>query len=169
MVATCAHHDPPTLADDSRFNVLLTEDRPHSIDHWTRQFPRLLKPQGVTSYLAHCGHEALGMAEKLEFHAAVIDLGTPYHAPNSASRTAHGDGLWLLQLLQRLPNRPPTVIVNSPAFSQRQIQRMLQEVLRLGVFTVINKPVALEQLLKVFRRVVDRQYRGAWPMPGPSA
>lgn len=174
MVNARRHHDPLSPRGSARFNVLLTEDRPHAADHWTNQLPRLLEPQGIAAYLAHSGREAIDLAEHLEIHAAVIDLGTPFGEPgrpgpgqqpgSPTSRLAAG--WWLIELFGRLPNQPPVVVINSPAYSQRQVQRMLQQALRLGAFSVLNKPVEIEQLLDVFRHVVDRQYRGAWPGHG---
>lgn len=151
--------------DESRFNVLLTEDRPHSDVHWISQLPRLLQPQGVMAYVAGTGREAVELAERTEIHAAVIDLGTPIGDAADAAdpvRAAPG-GFWMLELMRRLPSRPPVVMLRPPAFSRRQADRILTEALRLGVFSVMNKPVDLEQLLAVFQRLIDRRYRGAWP------
>ena len=41
--------------------------------------------------------------------------------------------------------------------------RALNEALRLGAFSVMEKPVDVEQLLGVFRRLMDKRYRGNWP------
>jgi CheY-like chemotaxis protein len=151
---------PPSGA---RFNVLLTEDdRPRGDEHWVRQFPRLLQPQGVAAYVARTGQEAIDLAGRLEFHAAVIDLGTP-KAEGEAFTPQGPGGIWLLELFRRLPNRPPTVLVTSRYHAARDIDRFLREALRLGVFSVIHQPVDLERMLAVFRSLVDRQYRGAWP------
>ena len=46
---------------------------------------------------------------------------------------------------------------------QRQVERLLGEALRLGAFSVLNKPVDMNQMLTVFRRLIDRQYHGSWP------
>ena len=148
-----------------RFNVLLTEDRPHGEPHWTTELPRLLQPQGVASYMARTGREAIDLAEQMEVHAAVIDLATPID-PMSQERStagARGGGMWLLELLRLLPSRPPVVILRRPGLSPRQDDRLLTEALRLGAFSVMNKPVELEQLLTVFRRLMDSRYRGTWP------
>jgi hypothetical protein len=69
-----------------------------------------------------------------------------------------------LVLFRRLPNRPPVVVVSIPTYTPRQLEQLLREALRLGVFSVVNKPVDLEQMLTVFQRLVDRQYRGCWPL-----
>ena len=72
-------------------------------------------------------------------------------------------GVWLLELFRRMRNSPPTVVLRSPTYNRADAERLLQEALRLGAFSVLDKPVELEQLLAVFRRLVDRQYRGLWP------
>lgn len=148
-----------------RFTVLLTQDRPHGDPHWTHQLPRLLEPQGVVSYVARSARQAIDWAEQTVFHAAVIDLATPLGAPEAPPPGSDAaGGFWLLELMRRLPNRPPIVIVRSPAFSARQANRLLNDALRLGAFSVMDKPVELEQILAVFRRLVDKRYRGAWPI-----
>ncbi len=166
---------------EPRFNMLLTVDRPHSESHWTRQLPRLLRPQGVAAYVAHNAREAVDLAENRRIHAAVIDMGTPAEpdeqgsaapapgiapARSLASGPTRGpvdDEMWLLELLRRLPHSPPVVIVRKPAFTQQQAVRTLSRALRLGVFSVLNKPVSVEQLLDVFQRLMDSRYEGAWP------
>ena len=151
----------------ARFNVLLTEDRPREPEHWTRQLPLLLEPQGVAAYLAQTGQEAVDLAGRIEMHAAVIDMSTPVSdAPAEAGQTlssAREGGLWLLELMRRLPKRPAIVVIRTPASDTRQAERVLGDALRLGAFSVLDKPVGLEQLLAVFRRVVDRRYHGFWP------
>ncbi len=158
----------------SRLNVLITEDRPHPPEHWTSQLPRLLEPQGIVAYLARSGREAIDLTERVHIHAAVIDMGTPlgttaspkpgYDAPIPAAPTnAAAAGIWLLELFRRLPYRPPVVVVRGPAYSRRHLDRIMREALRLGAFSVVNKPVDIEQMLVVFRAVIDRRYRGHWP------
>lgn len=161
-------HDT-ALQPNARFNVLLTEDREHSAGHWTRQLPRLLQPQGVRAYVARSGREAVDMVNDLEIHAALIDLATPQDAPtnpapgNSPSSVGDAQGLWVLEVIRRLPQRPPVVVVNSRAIARNQAQRCLNQALRLGAFSVVNRPSDIEDMLSVIRRLIDRQYEGAWP------
>lgn len=138
--------------------MLLTEDRPHPEEHWLSQLPRLLEPQGVVAYVARNGREAIGLAEQFQFHAAVIDLGTPTEpAARNIAET------WLLELIARLPQRPPMVVLRGPAYNRAQAERLLRDALRLGAFSVLDKPVQIEQLLNVLRRLIDRHYHGQWP------
>ena len=155
----------------ARFNVLLTEDRPRTPGHWTLQVPRLLEPQGVVSYLAHTGREAVALAGRCQIHAAVLDLATPVDEFEQAAPSPEEAGLWLIELFRRLPNRPPIIIIHNAAYSQRLLGRIMNAALRVGAFSMLGKPVDLEQLLTVFQRLVEREYSGAWPRPqleGPS-
>jgi CheY-like chemotaxis protein len=176
------HPDSERPNPERRFNVLLTQDRRHADEHWTQQLPRLLDALGVEAHLAQSGLEAIDLAQRLRVHAAVIDLATPMKdppvdRPPSSPRLPSagsgggpgGAGLDLLQLFRRLPERPAVVVLRGPASSKRQAERLLQEMLRLGVFSVMDKPVEIEALLNVFRRLLDRRYRGAWPEPPPPA
>ena len=71
--------------------------------------------------------------------------------------------MWVLEVIRRLPTRPPVVVINSRAIAPRQAQRFLNDALRLGAFSVINRPSDIEDMLAVIRRLIDRQYEGAWP------
>jgi DNA-binding response OmpR family regulator len=166
MHATNRQPDP---RPNARFNVLLTEDREHTAGHWTRQLPRLLEPQGVKAYVARTGREAVEMVNDLEIHAALIDLATPQDdvanqpAGTGSSPVGEAQGLWVLEVLKRQPTRPPIVMVNSLAIARIQAQRFLNDALRLGAFSVVNRPSDLEDMLAVIRRLIDRQYEGTWP------
>ncbi|MEM9489189.1 MAG: hypothetical protein AAGC55_08590, partial [Myxococcota bacterium] len=138
------------------------EDRQRPMEHWTRQLPRLLEPQGVQAFVAGSGEEALDLTHRFTIHAAVVDLATPRAAETKAATDLPG-GLWLLDVLRRLPARPPVVVVNSRAYSARQVHRFLNDALRMGAFSVVNVPVELEDLLNAIQRVVERQYRNQWP------
>ena len=61
----------------ARLNVLLTEDAPSDPEHWTGQLSRLLQPQGVAAYVARSGVEAIDLVERVDIHAAVIDMYQP--------------------------------------------------------------------------------------------
>ena len=154
--------DPPS---DARFRVLLTEDRARPDEHWTRQVPSLLGPLGIEASIASDSKQALAILESTPIHAAVIDLNTPAPqgtASSAASQTS-GGGLWLMQVIHRLPHKPPVVVVNSRSYSQRQVQRLLNQALDLGAFSVINWPVKIDTLLSTFQRLLERAYNNHWP------
>lgn len=151
---------PESSASDARFRVLLTEDRARPDEHWTRQLPQLVRPLGVQASIAADSIEALAILESTPIHAAVIDLNTP--APKSSDATSSG-GLYLLQVIQRLPHKPPVVVVNSHSYSQKQSGRMLNQALDLGAFSVVNWPVQIDTLLSTFQRLIERAYNNHWP------
>ena len=144
---------------EARFNVLLTEDRDQPTGHWTRQLPRLLQPQGVHAFVAKTGQEAVELVHHFHIHAAVIDLATP----RDHTTTEAMGGFWLLDVLRRHNQQVPVVVVNSRAATRGETQRFLNEALRMGAFSVINRPVQLESLLSVIARLLERQYDGLWP------
>lgn len=159
-VRTPQPSEPPS---DARFRVLLTEDRARPDEHWTRQLPPMLRPLGVEASIAANTTQALAILESTAIHAAVIDLNTP------GSENGTGGGLWLLQVVQRLPQKPPVVVVNSHSYSQKQSGRMLNQALDLGVFSVVNWPVNIDTLLSTFQRLIERAYNNHWPPEaGPS-
>ena len=164
------HPNPPgSPGPSTRFRVLLTEDRARPDEHWTRQLPALLRPMGVDACIASNGREALEIIQADPIHAAVIDLATPPDPQNSPSSVpANEGGLWLMQVIQRLPNPPPVVVVNSRSYSQRQVQRLLNQALTLGAFSVINRPVRIDALLATFQRLLERAYNNNWPPPPES-
>jgi CheY-like chemotaxis protein len=148
---------------DARFRVLLTEDRARPDEHWTRQLPQIVRPLGVEAEIAADSKEALAILESTAIHAAVIDLNTP--APQASESI--GGGIYLLQVIQRLPHKPPVVVVNSHSYSQKQSGRMLNQALDLGAFSVVNWPVQIDTLLSTFQRLIERAYNNAWPPDKP--
>ncbi len=156
---------------NARLNVLLVEDRSHAPEHWTAQLPRLLGPQGVAAYIVRDRQEVIDLTRTVDIHTVILDLSSPFNGgvgwPSRSGALGHpggyASGSWLQQLGRILPNRPPVIVVRGPAYSPRQVQLLLREALRLGVFSVVNAPVDLEHLLMVLRRMIDQQYRGHWP------
>lgn len=165
---------PPEQPDDlgpipggpARFNLLLTQDRSHAGEHWTIQLPRLLRPHQVRAYIARSADEALAVAEQVQVHAALIDLGTPPGNRRSApraNRPGQVEGLWLIELFRRLPHCPPMVVIQNSAHERRMLDRAMHDALRLGAFSVLRKPVEMEQILSVLSRLIERNYKGHWP------
>lgn len=175
MILRDPHNLPP--ADDQsdrpagrpRLNLLLSyggwRDQPA-----TDQIARLLEPMGIRSLRAESGEEAGRIIETITIHIAVVDLSIPLQE-SSASRagstaapaTPAPGGLRILQLLRRLDQPPPTVVVRPPQPGLRENARGLAAALREGAFAVLDRPVHLETMLKTMQRVLRRHYADNWP------
>lgn len=138
-------------------------------ESWADHLPRLLEPMGVLTVRVHSGREATrALAAGQPFHIAVVDLALPIEgAPAPAAPDAEEGGPRILQLLARLEAPPPTIVVKR-ALTQRDDARQLAEALRLGAFAVVDRPVNMELMLEIFRRVLHRHYHDRWPGGGPS-
>ena len=69
----------------------------------------------------------------------------------------------ILQVLRRIHEPPPTIVLRARQASQREHVRGLARSLQEGAFTVVDRPVRLEMLLDALRRVVARHYANRWP------
>lgn len=142
----------------SRLNLLL------SYGGWREtpaieQLARLLEPMGISSINAESGEEAAEIIREMAIHIAIVDLAIPL---DRRERSAPAGGR-LLQMLRRLEPAPPTVIVRPPQPAARESVRGLAEALRDGAFAVVDRPLHLETMLEVMRRVLRRHYADNWP------
>lgn len=121
---------------------------------------------GVQSLRASTGRQASDVIRSNTIHIAVVDLALPLEDAPSAPTDAHDEaGPRILDLLRRLDNHPPTVVVKR-ARTRRDDLREITAALRAGAFAVIDRPQGaadLEILLEVLRRCLSRHYRGRWP------
>jgi len=149
-----------------RLNLLLSHAdwRPET---WAESLPRLLEPMGVRAWRVETGRAASRLIQAEPIHIAVVDLSLPLEesrdpSADSARQAPAEGGQRLLQLLARQPAPPPTIVIKRPKTS-RDDARELAQALRFGAFAVIDRPVDLELMLEVFRRVLRRFYRDRWP------
>lgn len=153
--------------DSSRMNVMLTDGG----QSWAQALPRLLEPQGVHAIPVRTVDEAVREIEVRPIHVALVDLALPLgseieQSPRTEPYNPHRlpGGLKLLQILRRQANRPPAIVaVRGRLFDRRFDDRLLAEALKLDVFSVLDKPVELEQLLQVLMKALRRHYGDAWP------
>lgn len=129
-------------------------------DEVAEQLPRLLEPMGIRCIRAASGREATDLVRSLQVHIAVVDLSIPMEGDSVRSSEA---GSRVLQLLRRLEQPPPTVVVRPPQPSLRESGRGLADALREGAFAVLDGPVRIESMLEVLRRVVRRHFSDHWP------
>ncbi len=128
------------------------------------RLPRLLEPMGIQSLRAQSGAEATRVIRATQIHIAVVDLGLPLDGSGVGASGEEG-GARLLELLLRLTEPPPVVVVKRPC-SRRDEAREINEALRLGAFAVMDRPrgaADLNVMLEVLRRCLDRHYKGRWP------
>lgn len=140
-------------------------------DPWIDRLPAMLEPMGVQSLQAGSGREAGELIERHPIHLAVVDLDLPLDAPaapgGEGSSVARG-GARLLEILRRLSQPPPTVVVKHRR-THRDDAREMAAALRAGAFAVIDRPREprdLEVMLEVMRRCLARHYKGRWPGVG---
>ncbi len=159
-------HPAPAEADTGpRLNLLL------SYGGWREgsavdQLPQLLTPMGIYSIRVHSGEEAAEVISTTDIHIAVVDLAIPLHKRRSEDKATTTDppsGSRILQLLRRLHQPPPTVVVRPPQSAARESARTLSDALREGAFAVLDRPLNIETMLEVMRRVVRRHYADNWP------
>jgi CheY-like chemotaxis protein len=144
------------------WNVALDSERGHSVE----QLPHLLAPMGIQVIRANSGEEAADVIRQFVVHIAVVDLSVPLQRAThgiAMEATAASGGPRVLQLLRRLDQPPPTVVIRPPQPAVRESARSLCEALREGAFAVLDQPVHLESMLEVMRRIVRRHYADCWP------
>ncbi len=145
-----------------RFNLLLSYGGWRD-ESWADLLPRLLEPMGVRSWRADSGVEAEKLLKHVPVHVAVIDMGLPLDPQDpSCDEPA---GYRLLQIMARLPQRPPTLVVKRRR-TRREETRDVASALQAGAFAVIERPVDLETMLQTMQRVLIRHYAGRWPCDG---
>ena len=155
-----AHASAPS---GGRLNLLLSYGGWEN-ESWVDRIPALLTPLGVTTHRARSARHATDVIQSTTIHIAVVDLGLPFDvspSPNIADEA----GTRVLELLRRLPNQPPSLVIKR-ARTQREDAREMAAALRCGAFTVLDRPRAsrdLEMLLEALRRCLVRHYGGQWP------
>jgi DNA-binding response OmpR family regulator len=151
----------------NRLNLLLSyagwDETP-----WVDRLPPLLDPMGIQSHRAQDAREASRVIESTPIHVAVVDLALPLECTESSCAPAEEAGPRILDLLSRL-RQPPPILVIKRGRTSRDDRREMSAALRLGAFAVLDRPRAqqdLETLLELLRRVLTRHYRNTWPQ-GP--
>lgn len=146
-------------ASGSRLNLLLScgSWRDHTA---VDQLPRLLDPMGIHSIRVESGEEAAQVIQVAAIHIAVVDLSIPFRR---AAADPVACGHRILQLLRHLDEPPPTVVVRPSSPSKRDRDRSLSRALREGAFAVLDRPVELESMLEVLRRILTRHFSDTWP------
>lgn len=148
-----------------RLNLLLSHAHWQS-ECWADRLPPLLEPMGIQSFKAQTGKQASSVIATVPIHIAVVDLSLPLDA-SAAEQAASMEegGTRILELLSRLDQPPPTLVVKRGR-THRDDAREMATALRTGAFAVLDRPrdhADINLLLEVMRRVLTRFYSGRWP------
>ncbi len=143
----------------SRLNLLLSYGAGQE-GSVIEQLPRLLSPMGIRSIRVTTGEGAAKVIGDYRIHIAVVDLTIPL-VPDPPARPG---GARILQLLRRLAEPPPTVVIRPRQPIARDSARGLSAALREGAFSVLDRPIELETMLEVMRRILRRHYADEWPV-----
>lgn len=127
---------------------------------WADTLPRLLEPMGVRTYRVYSGVEASRLLNSTPVHIALVDLALPLDERDSGA--SFEGGPQLLQLLGRFADPPPTIVVKHGR-TLREDSRTLSSALLAGAFAVLERPVQVETVLEVMRRILCRCYANRWP------
>ncbi len=108
---------------------------------WTSALEQIVGPNVLTTVHVSCDRELLDVIQRREAHAAVIDDEVNWGM----------DALAMLRQVRMLDELFPVVVV-----TRHSDRRWLEAALRLAAFSVVAKPLELEELLRQIRRMMIR-------------
>ncbi|MCJ7543876.1 MAG: hypothetical protein MUP47_04815 [Phycisphaerae bacterium] len=108
---------------------------------WLPSLRRIVGPQWLTAYQVDSDSQLLEVVESGLADAAVLDEAARWSV----------DVIHLLRMVRRVDALLPVVVVTS-----RNDRRLLEEAMRLAAFSVVTRPLALEELLRQIHRMMLR-------------
>jgi DNA-binding NtrC family response regulator len=130
MVAAAFQHRNP-------FNLVVTGEA----ESWLPALELIVGPQWLTIHKVSGDTQLLRVVESGLADAAVLDDAADWSV----------DVLHLLRIIRRLNEMLPVVVISS-----RSDRRWLEDALRLAVFSVVARPLELEELLRQIQRMMAR-------------
>ena len=130
MVATLNQRGGP-------FGLVVTGEA----ESWLPAVEQIVGPNVVVPYKVNDNKELLEVVRSGVADAAVLDDGADWQM----------DILQILRMIRRLDSLLPVVVVTS-----RSDRRLLEGALRLTAFSVVAKPLELEEFLRQIRRIMVR-------------
>ena len=119
------------------FNLVVTGEA----ESWVPVLAQIVGPEWLLPHKVSDDGELLDMVESGLADAAVLDDAVGWKI----------DVLHLLRMIRRLDELLPVVIV-----TDRHDRRWLESALRLAVFSVVVRPLELEELLRQIQRMMLR-------------
>ena len=121
----------------SPFSLVVTGEA----EFYSSALEKIVGPQWIRTYDVSSDRELLSVVEAGEADAAVLD--------DSAGWAV--DVLHLLRMIRRLDSMLPVVVVTT-----HRDRLYLENALRLAAFSVVVRPLQLEQLLRQIHRIMTR-------------
>ena len=112
----------------NRFTVLFADPDAD----WFGTAADMLAPHGVNAVQVRNGREALSRIEAGDIHVAVLDQTLPQLS-----------GLQVVKLCREVKPAPPAILL-----ARELTSNLMHEALLMKVFSVLRKPVDLDQLLE---------------------
>lgn len=127
--------------NDRRFSVLLADDDVGQLE----TMRAIIEPQGIQTFLASDGEEALEIVRCQSIHVAMFDV----HMPKLT-------GLETLELLRQFNNLLPVILITADSS-----EVILRRAFQAQAYSVIPKPVSKNVVLHTLTRVLGRNYGSA--------
>ncbi|MCY2928467.1 MAG: response regulator [Planctomycetota bacterium] len=140
MVARANQFDRP-------LNLVVTGE----VEGWLPALEQIVGPRWLIARKVNSDSELLDVVRRRAVDAAVLDEEAPWSI----------DLLQLLRMVRRLDQELPVVMLTA-----RSDRRWLETALALTAFSVVAKPLALEELLRQIQRIafrLDRMLRERLP------
>ena len=137
MVATIKKPENPV-------NLVVTGEA----EDWLPAIEQIIGPKTLVTYKVSGNRELLDIVRSGLADAAVLDDVVSWEL----------DVLRLLRMIRRISTVLPVVVV-----TKRKDRRILEDAMRLAAFSVVAKPLELEELLRQIQRMMvrlDRMLRG---------
>jgi len=119
------------------FNLVVTGEA----ESWVPALEQIVGPEWVLPHRVSDDSQLLNMVESGLADAAVLDDAVGWGI----------DVLRLLRIIRQLDALLPVVII-----TEKQDRRWLEDALRLAVFSVVARPLELEELLRQIQRMMFR-------------
>jgi len=110
-------------------------------EFWTSAIKQIVGPKWLRTYEASSDRELIEVVESGQADAAVLDDSVDWEL----------DVLHLLRMIRRLDQLMPVVVV-----TVQRDRRWLESALRLAAFSVVIRPLELEELLRQIQRIMFR-------------
>jgi len=114
---------------------------------------RTLRERGYRVTVARSAHEALELVEQIRFDLIFLDVGLP--AVN---------GLDLYLAIKKIT---PTTVAIMITGMEAELEAIAKEAVRRNAYAVVRKPLEIDQVLGLIRRITQRQASGDTRKPGP--